>query len=84
MTRLLFFGRLRDVAGHAEREVNLPPDVATVAQLRIFLGASDSALGEAISARGVRVAINQNFCVDDQASVEGAHEIAFMSPLSGG
>lgn len=84
MTRLMFFGRLRDVAGYAERELDLPHDVANVADLRAFLGANDPNLGGAISARGVRVAINQRFCVGDLDPVHDAREIAFMSPLSGG
>lgn len=84
MTRLLFFGRLRDVAGFAERDLDLPSDIATVSDLRAFLSATDPDLGEAIAARGTRVAINQSFCLDDLESVRGAREIAFMSPLSGG
>lgn len=84
MTRLLFFGRLRDVAGFAERDIDLPPEIATVSDLRAFLSAIDPELGEAMSARGARVAIDQNFCLNDLESVHGAGEIAFMSPLSGG
>lgn len=84
MTRLLFFGRLRDVAGFGEQEIDLPLDIATVADLRAFLRATDPDLGEAISARGIRVAINQSFCLNDLESVRDAREIAFMSPMSGG
>ncbi|MBN8605462.1 MAG: MoaD/ThiS family protein [Caulobacterales bacterium] len=84
MTRLLFFGRLRDVTGFAERDLELPRDIATIADLRAFLSASDPDLGEAIAARGVRVAVNQSFCLNDLESVCDAREIAFMPPLSGG
>ena len=84
MTRLLFFGRLRDIAGYAERDLYIPDGVATVADLRALLSAGDPELGAAISARGIRVAVNQSFCVDHLASVRDAYEIAFMSPLSGG
>lgn len=84
MTRLLFFGRLRDVAGYAERRLELPPSVQTIGDLRDHLAAQDSALGEALGARGVRVAIDRAFCLSDDASARGADEIAFMSPLSGG
>lgn len=84
MTRILFFGRLRDVAGYCERDLEIPDTVATVTDLRALLGADDPELGNAIAARGVRVAVNQSFCLNDLDSVRDAREIAFMSPLSGG
>lgn len=84
MTRLLFFGRLRDIAGCAERQLDLPREIETVADLRAYLAAQDPVLGDAIAARGVRVAVNQAFCVSDAERACGAREIAFMPPLSGG
>jgi molybdopterin converting factor subunit 1 len=84
MTRILFFGRLRDVAGYSERDLEIPDAIATIADLRALLSADDPELGNAIAARGVRVAVNQSFCLNDLDSVRDAREIAFMSPLSGG
>jgi len=84
MTRLLFFGRLRDIAGFAERTLELPGMVDSVADLRAYLAAQDPDLGAAIAAPGVRVAVDQAFCMSDAARARGAREIAFMSPLSGG
>ena len=63
---------------------DLPETVTTVAALRTWLAARDPVLGEAIQARGVRVAANRSSCVADTDSTLGAEEIAFMSPLSGG
>jgi molybdopterin synthase sulfur carrier subunit len=83
MTRLLFFGRLRDVAGDSERKLDLPPHVATVADLRTWLAESDAALGAALAARGIHVVVDQVIRSGD-VSVRGAAEIAFMPPLSGG
>lgn len=83
MTRLLFFGRLRDVAGQSERDLELPPHVATVADLRAWLAESDAALGEALAARGIHVVVDSVIRAGD-VSVLGAKEIAFMPPLSGG
>lgn len=83
MQRLLFFGRLRDIAGAAEMEVSLPPDVRDVADVRAWLGERDSALGTALAEPGVRVAVDRTFAGDD-ALVREAREVAFMSPLSGG
>lgn len=84
MTQLLFFGRLRDVAGCSALNLELPASVSTVADLRAWLRADDPVLGGAISAPEVRIAVNQAMCAGDQECVRGAHEIAFMPPLSGG
>jgi molybdopterin synthase sulfur carrier subunit len=83
MTRILFFGRLRDVAGQAEMICDPPREAASVAALRDWLAARDPLLGEALAGAGVRVAVNQQFCSLD-TSLADAEEIAFMSPLSGG
>ena len=83
MARLLFFGRLRDVAGAAQLEVSLPSSVRDVAGVRAWLAARDDALGSALAEPGVRVAVDRSFA-DDGALVRGAQEVAFMSPLSGG
>lgn len=84
MTRVLFFGRLRDIAGRREWEIELPPHVATIADLRTWLADRDGALAKALGAPGIHVAVNQVICQGDSAPVSGASEIAFMPPLSGG
>jgi molybdopterin synthase sulfur carrier subunit len=83
MQRVLFFGRLRDIAGVAQIEVSLPPHIRDVADVRAWLGERDGALGVALGEPGVRVAVDRTFAGDD-ASVNEAREVAFMSPLSGG
>ncbi len=84
MTQLLFFGRLRDVAGCAAIARTLPDYVNTVADVRAWLRENDPPLGAAVSAPEIRVAVDQAFCLDEEAGVRGAREIAFMPPLSGG
>ncbi|MBL8547836.1 MAG: MoaD/ThiS family protein [Hyphomonadaceae bacterium] len=84
MTRLLFFGRLRDVAGCSERLVDLPSNIGTVAELRAWIGEGDPNLGAALETRGVHVAVDQVICNRATEAVRGAGEIAFMPPLSGG
>jgi molybdopterin synthase sulfur carrier subunit len=83
MTRLLFFGRLKDVAG-GELIVDLPEHVATVAELRRWLADSDAELGAALQAHGIHVVIDQVIRNGAAVSVRGAREVAFMPPLSGG
>jgi molybdopterin converting factor small subunit len=83
MTRILFFGRIRDIAGRAELTCDLPVTIETITDLRAWLTQSDPLLGEALRSPGVRVAVDQVFCISD-AVIARAGEIAFMSPLSGG
>lgn len=80
---VLFFGRLRDAAGTAELRCTPPAGIGTIAELRAWLGTSNAALGDALSAPGVRVALDQRFCASD-APLSQARELAFMAPLSGG
>lgn len=84
MTRLLFFGRLREVAGSRERVVALPDHVETVADLRTWISDGDAALGAALRGRGIHVVVDQVICNRDAERITSAAEIAFMPPLSGG
>jgi molybdopterin synthase sulfur carrier subunit len=81
VTRVLLFGRLRDVAGWREREID--PIPATVSGLRAFLTAEDAALGEALAAKGVKVAVDKVVVREDVALAPG-NEVAFLPPMSGG
>ncbi|MBS0386622.1 MAG: MoaD/ThiS family protein [Proteobacteria bacterium] len=83
MTRILFFGRMSEAAGCSELDAELPSELRTVAALRSWLADRDAALKQLILSPGIRAAVDRGFCGDD-ASIVGAQEIAFMSPLSGG
>jgi molybdopterin synthase sulfur carrier subunit len=79
MARVLLFGPLRDLAGWREREL----EAASLAELRTALGALDPALGEALAAPGVQVALDQAIVRGDAMLRAGA-EVAFLPPMSGG
>lgn len=79
MARVLLFGPLRDLAGWRERDVA----AATVADLRVRLGAEDPDLGEALAGKGVQVAVDQVLVRGDVA-LTAASEVAFLPPMSGG
>ena len=79
MARVLLFGPLRDLAGWRERELS----AASLAELRRLLGAEDPALGEALAAPGVQVALDQAIVRGD-AALTAAAEVAFLPPMSGG
>ena len=79
MARVLLFGPLRDLAGWRERDLA----AASLAELRALLGAEDPALGEALAAPGVQVALDQAIVRGDARLAAGA-EVAFLPPMSGG
>jgi len=80
MARVLLFGPLRDLAGWRERQFDA---CETLSALRTLLAAEDSALGEALAAPGVQVALDQTIVRGDVALRAGA-EVAFLPPMSGG
>jgi len=82
VTRLLFFGRLGDLARTGPTHLSL--DVPrTVAQIKTMIAAHDPVLGQALHAPTTRVIVNDAF-VDDKATVTDHDEIAFLPPVSGG
>jgi molybdopterin synthase sulfur carrier subunit len=81
MARVLLFGRLSDVAGWRER--TLQPAPASVFAVRALLAAEDPQLGEALSGRGVQIAVDQALVRGDVPIGPGA-EVAFLPPMSGG
>ena len=77
--KLVFLGRLEDVAGAAEREVARPDS------LEALLGSLEPELAEALSGPKIKLAIN-GALVADRAGVtlKEGDELAFLPPVSGG
>lgn len=79
MARVLLFGRLADVAGWREREV----EGSSLADIRAALSSSDADLAEALAGKGVQVAVDK-VIVRGEAALTATSEVAFMPPMSGG
>ena len=77
--KVLLFGRLSDVAGWRERQVESP----FLSALRAKLSGEDAALGEALAGKGVQVALDQ-VIVRGDAPLNAGTEVAFLPPMSGG
>ena len=78
MARLVFLGRLEDIAGGAEREV---PGGA----LADVLAALDAELASALNGGRIRLALNGTLVADRAAVVlHDGDELAFLPPVSGG
>lgn len=77
--KLLFLGKLADLAGTDERDVGGPIDWAGL------VAALEPELAEAVQAAKVRVAVNGALLTDKSAlNVQDGDEIALLPPVSGG
>ena len=80
MARLLFIGRLEDIAGAAECSVRLEAPVALSALLAQLPGE----LAQALDAPRVRMALNGVLAPREGLVIAEADELAFLPPVSGG
>ncbi|HEY5795390.1 MAG TPA: molybdopterin converting factor subunit 1 [Bosea sp. (in: a-proteobacteria)] len=82
--RLVYFAWVRERVGLAEEQVALPEGAQTVLDLVRWLKGRDEGYAAAFADETlVRAAINQTH-VKPGASLEGASEIAFFPPMTGG
>jgi len=80
MVRLVFLGRLENVAGVAH--MNCP--LAEPTTLADLLGMLPTALAEALQGPKVRVARNGTVAGAEGLVVQDGDELAFLPPVSGG
>lgn len=82
--KILYFARIRQIAGRGSEEIVVPETVKTVSELIDYLSGRDEGLAAAFAERRtVRAAIDQNHVALD-APIAGAREIAFFPPVTGG
>jgi len=82
--KLLYFAWVRERIGKAEEEIELPHNVATVAELVGWLAGRGEHYAYAFeNPNVVRAAIDRHH-VRGEARIEGAAEIAFFPPMTGG
>ena len=77
--RLVFLGKLADLAGAPEREVEAPLDWGALVE------ALEGDLGEAIAGGKVKLAVNGAVLADKRTLAAGdGDEVALLPPVSGG
>jgi len=82
--RLLYFAWVKEKAGIAAEEIAIPEDVATIAELIVWLKTRGPEFANAFAqSEVIRAAINQTH-VRHNAKIAGAREIAFFPPVTGG
>ena len=83
-TKLVYFAWVRERVGKSAETVELPSDIATVTDLVHWLRARGPEYESAFARpEVVRAAIDRKH-VKPEASIEGAREIAFFPPVTGG
>ena len=82
--KLLYFAWVRERIGKPAEEIEVPPGVATVADLVAWLSARNDAYAHAFeNPQVIRAAIDRAHAKAD-AAIAGAREIAFFPPMTGG
>ena len=82
MAKILYFGRLGDLTGMSEEQLDLPNAIATAGDLRNWLEARFET-GGALLEPTVRIAVNNEISLDS-TTVSNGDEIALMPPVGGG
>ena len=82
--RLVFLGKLSDVASPDLADVALPGEVRTLADLKAWVARVQPPLGRAMAATPVRLIVNHNVAHDLSVAVTDGDEVAFLPPMSGG
>jgi sulfur-carrier protein len=82
--KLLYFAWVRERIGKSEEDVELPAGIATVGELIDWLSRRGDEYAHAFeNPRVIRAAIDRAHVKAD-ATLKGAHEIAFFPPMTGG
>jgi molybdopterin synthase sulfur carrier subunit len=82
--KVRYFAWVRERVGHAEEEIDLPPDVASVADLIAWLSQRDEGYAAAFAEPTViRAALDQEH-VEHDAMLANVREVAFFPPMTGG
>jgi molybdopterin synthase sulfur carrier subunit len=82
--KLVYFAWVRERVGKPEEEVELPPGVATVADLVRWLKTRGEEYDYAFENEAVVRAAIDHTHVKPDAALAGAREIAFFPPMTGG
>jgi molybdopterin synthase sulfur carrier subunit len=82
--RVLYFAWVKEKAGIAAEEIDPPAEVATIAELIDWLKARGPEFANAFARSEVIHAAIDRSHVRHDARIEGAREIAFFPPVTGG
>ena len=82
--KLVYFAWVRERVGKTEEQIDPPAGVATVGELKAWLARRGEEYAHAFdNPKVIRAAIDRSHVRAD-AKIEGAAEIAFFPPMTGG
>lgn len=82
--KIRYFAWVRERVGKTDEEIELPPGVATVADLMAWLAKQGEQYAHAFdNPKVIRAAVDRNH-VRPESTITGAREIAFFPPMTGG
>ena len=82
--KAVYFAWVRERIGKSEEEIEPPPEVRTVGDLIAWLAGRDETYAHAFeNPKVIRAAIDRAHVKPD-ARLEGAREVAFFPPMTGG
>jgi len=82
--KLLYFAWVRERVGKPEEEIDPPANVRTIGELMAWLAGRGEEYAYAFeNAKVIRAAIDHTHVKPDTA-IQGAREIAFFPPMTGG
>jgi molybdopterin converting factor small subunit len=84
MFKLIFLGKLGDVAPASLANIERPRGVRTLSDLVQWLSSEEPVLGRAMAATTTRLIVNQSVTHDHSFPLTDGDEIAFLPPMSGG
>lgn len=82
--KLVYFAWVRERVGKADEQVDPPPGISTVADLVAWLKGRGEEYAYAFENEDVVRAAIDHTHVKPDAPIEGAREIAFFPPMTGG
>jgi len=85
--KILYFAGLREALGLASEDIPLPENIATVGALHAHLVARGGVWTSLAQAKNLRIALNQNMVVSENAAdaaLKEGDEVAFFPPVTGG
>ena len=82
--KIRYFAWVRERIGKTDEDIELPPNVATIGDLMIWLSGRGEEYARAFeNPKVIRAAIDRSH-VRPEAPIAGAREIAFFPPMTGG
>jgi len=82
--KLVYFAWVRERIGRSDETLDLPPELATVADLVAWLKGRGEEYAYAFEAEGVVRAAVDRVHAKPETALAGASEVAFFPPMTGG